>query len=93
MKSVKFFLLLPILILASNAHADVDAVRGKLLHEQSCTGCHNTSVYSRTDKRINSLGALQGQVSRCTKPAGAEWDKQDIADVVEYLNRNYYHFK
>lgn len=93
MKSFKSNLLLPILIIGSNAYADVDAVRGKLLHEQSCTKCHDTSVYARPDKRINTLGALQGQVSRCTRPAGAEWDKQDIADVVEYLNRNFYHFK
>ena len=93
MKSFKFFLQLPILIMAGNVHADVDAVRGKLLHEQSCSKCHDTSVYSRPDKRINTLGALQGQVNRCTRPAGAEWDKQDIADVVEYLNRSFYHFK
>ena len=93
MKSVKFFLLLPILMIAGNAYADVDAVRGKLLHEQSCAKCHDTSVYSRPDKRINSLAALQGQVNRCTRPAGAEWDKQDIADVIEYLNRSFYHFK
>lgn len=93
MKSVKFLLLLPILMIAGNAHAEADAVLGKLLHEQSCTKCHDTSVYSRPDKRINSLGALQGQVNRCTRPAGAEWDKQDIAHVVEYLNRSFYHFK
>jgi mono/diheme cytochrome c family protein len=92
MKSIKFIILLPVLM-SSYVNADDDAVRGKLLHEQSCTKCHDTAVYSRPDKRITSLGALQGQVRRCTRPAGAEWDKQDIADVVEYLNRNYYHFK
>jgi len=70
-----------------------DANHGKALQDQSCTTCHNTSVYSRPNKRIKSLAALKGQVSRCTKPAGAEWSNEDIKDVVEYLNRDFYHFK
>lgn len=74
-------------------HAHADAVAGKILHDQSCTGCHDASVYSRSDKRIKTLASLQGQVSRCTKPAGAEWNKQDVSDVVEYLNNEFYHFK
>ncbi len=93
MKAVTFIYLIPILLGSSYAVADTDAIRGKLLHEQSCSGCHDTSVYSRADKRTRTLAALQGQVSRCTRPAGAEWDRQDIADVVEFLNRSFYQFK
>lgn len=70
-----------------------DSGEGKILHDQSCTACHDTSVYSRPDKRIKTLAELQGQVSRCTKPAGAEWSQQEVSNVVNYLNTDFYHFK
>lgn len=70
-----------------------DSGEGKILHDQSCMKCHDTSVYSRTDKRIKSLDTLQAQVSRCTKPAGAEWSKEEVSSVVNYLNTEFYHYK
>jgi len=70
-----------------------DVWQGKALEEQSCSKCHDHSVYTRPDRRINSLAALTQQVSRCKKPAGAEWDKDETADVVEYLNKEFYRFK
>ncbi len=93
MKFLKSALLLPICILSTSVYAAPDAQRGKVLHDQSCAGCHDTKVYSRPQKRMQSLAALQGQVKRCTQPAGAEWDQQDLADVVEYLNSSFYQFK
>ncbi len=92
MKLNKFVLPVIGLMLSSSA-AYADAIAGKILHDQSCMGCHDTSVYSRPDKGIKTAAALQAQVSRCTKPAGAEWSKQDVMDVVEYLNKDFYHFK
>ena len=92
MKLVKFgFSILGLMLGSFVAHADVG--HGKALQDQSCTKCHDSSVYSRSDRRIKSLTALQQQVSRCKKPAGAEWDKEETADVVEYLNTEFYHFK
>ena len=92
MKLIKYGV--PILsLMLSNFAAHADVGHGKALEEQSCTKCHDSSVYTRPDRRIKSLAALQQQVSRCTKPAGAEWDKEEMSDVVEYLNTEFYHFK
>jgi len=92
MKFKRFvFPIIGLVLGSTTVHAD--ALTGKILHDQSCMGCHDTSVYSRPNKQIKSLAALQGQVSRCTKPAGAEWSKQEVSGVVEYLNNEFYHFK
>ena len=77
----------------SSMTAQADVAHGKSLVEKSCTVCHSSSVYSRPDRRIKNLAGLQKQVSGCTRPAGVSWSQQDISDVVEYLNKTFYHFK
>jgi hypothetical protein len=69
-----------------------DALRGKTLHDSRCTSCHDSSVYTRPDHKIRSLDALRAQVSRCSQAAGANWSGNEISDVVEYLDQNYYRF-
>ena len=92
MKRTKFGFLATGLLLCSFAvQADLD--KGKRLVEQACSGCHDTSVYSRPDKKMKSISALQAQVERCPKPAGMSWTDQDSLDVVEYLNKEFYHFE
>ena len=70
-----------------------DIVRGKILQEQSCTTCHDSSVYTRPDRRIKTLDALKERVGRCTKAAGVKWNRQEVLDVVNYLNSSFYHYK
>lgn len=92
MKLIKFGFPIFGLMLGSFAvHADVS--HGKALHAKSCTKCHDSSVYTRPNRRVKSLAALQQQVSGCKKPAGVTWSKQETMDVVEYLNTEFYHFK
>lgn len=79
--------------LVGSLSVQADTGEGKILHDQSCAGCHDTSVYSRADKRIKSLANLKAQVSRCTKPAGADWTPQEVDSVVNYLNTEFYHYK
>ena len=69
-----------------------DAQRGNTLHDSRCTACHDSSVYTRPDHKIRSLDALRAQVTRCSQAAGANWNSNDISDVVEYLDQTYYHF-
>ena len=90
--SITTYLLMVLLMMAS-LYANADADRGKVLHDQSCVGCHDTSVYQRTNKQITNLSALHAQVQRCSKPAGADWSKEDMKDVAEYLNQSFYRFK
>jgi mono/diheme cytochrome c family protein len=74
-----------------SAHA-ANVEHGKVLYQANCTSCHNTSVFTRPDRRVNSLPALEAQVGRCKSARGLDWSDQDIADVVAYLNADFYHF-
>jgi hypothetical protein len=80
-------------LLLTGFTVQADVAKGKMLVEQACSGCHDTSVYSRPDKKMKSLSAIQAQVERCPKPAGMQWSEQDSKDVVEYLNKEYYHYE
>lgn len=69
-----------------------DSQRGKLLYENHCIGCHDSSMHIR-EHREKSLAGVQAQVVRWAGELKLEWNKEEIASVVEYLNDNYYKFK
>lgn len=79
------------LLLAPAAFADVET--GKKLHDAQCMKCHDTGVYSRADRFIDSKDALTKQVERCNVNVGAQWFDDDVAAVVDYLNQTFYKFK
>ena len=81
--------------LAVSAHAAVpgDAAEGKRLHDASCTGCHDTAVYTRKEHRVRSMDALKQQVEDCTHMAQGEFSPAQRQDIVKYLNEQFYRFK
>ncbi len=86
---VPLFFTLALSALTSPAPAAPNAAQ---LHQQSCTSCHGSEVYTRPNHRIRSKPQLLKQVRRCTMAAGAKWFDDEIAAVAEYLDANYYHF-
>ena len=82
---------LALALLASPAFA-ADIENGEDLHFTNCTGCHDESVYTRADRSVNSLDRLAKQVRFCKDNLELSWFDEDVDDVVEYLNENYYHF-
>lgn len=73
---------------ADEAHA-----QGKMLHEDKCTSCHTDSVYTREDRMVKTMDALDNQVNNCMKGAAkAQWTQPQTTSVVEYLNNKYYKF-
>lgn len=77
--------------------ADIEA--GKALHQQNCISCHaamtggdGTVLYTRTDRRVSSLDSLQKQVNRCQSSLELNWSTQQLEDVHQYLNANFYNF-
>ncbi len=82
------------MFLALSAHAAVpgDAAQGKRLHDASCTGCHDTSVYTRKDHKVRSLDGLGHQVENCTHMAQKEFSSAEKQDIVKYLNDQFYRF-
>lgn len=86
-------LLTGLIVLLSSTQISADAERGKTLHDEHCMKCHDTSVYSRSDRFVTDMTALEKQIRRCEQHAGARWFDADITDVAEYLNQTFYSFK
>ena len=87
------------LLVSQQLHA-TDVAHGKELHNNHCTQCHirimgndGSEIYTRENRRIHSLDALNQQVHRCKDSMGADWPEDHIQDVVAFLNKKYYHFE
>lgn len=66
---------------------------GQALHDAECTTCHASSVYTRADRKVNSLERLKYQVNLCKEDVGAEWTDIQTGQVIEFLNHAYYKFE
>lgn len=85
-------LLLITFSLSANA-SDEEHHAGKALHDEKCSTCHTDSVYTRKDKMVKTMSALEHQVNNCMKGAAkADWTKPQTTSVVEFLNDKYYKF-
>ena len=89
MKTISAF----ILISAFSASASAaDIKNGEALHQDNCIKCHDSSVYTREVKRVKNLPGLGKQVRFCKDNLGLTWFDDEVEDVTDYLNSNYYHF-
>ena len=86
------------LLLASLPIAHADISTGQQLHQEHCIACHaqgfgqqGSEIYTRSDRRINSLAALHQQVNFCQNNLGLAWFEEEVESVAEYLNQQYYH--
>jgi len=70
-----------------------DAAKGKAIHDKQCVACHDNSVYTRANRRVQSPEALIGQVNGCERQIGAKLDRDQINDLVKYLDESFYKFK
>lgn len=85
-----------LLIATSAAQADAlllgDAAKGKAVHGRHCTGCHDTRVYTRTDRSVRSVEGLAGRVRLCNTQLKTGLSKDELDDLVKYLNESFYRF-
>ena len=89
-----------LLFFSAQAANAADSANGKALHEECCIAGHTSltngqpsTIYTRSDRKFNTLSGLKTQVMRCQNSVGVNWFDDQIADVVEYLNTNYYKVK
>jgi hypothetical protein len=61
-----------------------------MLYANHCRGCHASLVHIRSDRRADSLEAVRWEVARWSSELQLDWRKEDIADVVEYLDQEFY---
>jgi hypothetical protein len=66
---------------------------GKELNTDNCTKCHNTSVYTKKDRKVQTLEVLTKRVKGCNSKTGAGLDEEELEALTLFLNTEYYKFK
>jgi hypothetical protein len=87
------FLSMLVVATASATPLPGDSANGKRLYDAHCTGCHDTSVLSRTDRAVQSFDALKEQLVSCSHMANAEFSANETQDLLKYLNDSFYNFR
>lgn len=70
-----------------------DVPHGKVLHEKNCMKCHDNRQYTRPNRIIHTFEDLRARVEFCDTASNASFSFDDLDDVVEYLNVNFYKFQ
>ncbi len=86
--------------IASPAFA-ADVNNGKTLHQAKCYQCHAEKsglgngdiIYTRSDRKVKDIKRLKTQVSMCNTQLRLDLFPEDEADLVAYLNQQFYKFK
>lgn len=79
------------LLLALPAAGAGDAVQGEKLH-QDCLGCHGAELYAPPRAKVKTPTALKKEVEKWNDRMNPKFTKQEIEDLVAYLNRDFYKF-
>ena len=71
-----------------------DARRGRQIYEIHCLGCHYEHVHERAPERstVHSLKELRIETALRAGLTGVRFTREDLADVVAYLDQSHYHF-
>jgi mono/diheme cytochrome c family protein len=92
MKAI-LFLCSGLLLMQPALAKDPDVANGKkLFNSANCMSCHGTDVFTRSDRKVKDLIALEKQVRHCDASTNTNWFDDEIKDVVAYLNQSYYKF-
>jgi len=67
--------------------------RGEVLHKKNCMSCHDNRQYTRPNRIIHTFEDLRARVEFCDTASKAHFSSDDLNDVVEYLNVNFYKFR
>jgi mono/diheme cytochrome c family protein len=87
--------LLSILLMPSAYAASLpgDSANGKRLLDANCMACHQTEMFTRTDRKVQSLDALKKQLVACSHAAKKDFSASEMQDLLKYLNDQFYHFE
>jgi hypothetical protein len=89
---MKYFSLLIFAITFATSSSAADIDNGGELHSESCTRCHDSAIYTREDRKVQSLSKLGTQVRFCKDNLGVTWFDDEVDDVIGFLNNKHYHF-
>ena len=90
MMKLKHYLLIGTVMLMTN---QASAFNVESYMAQQCSSCHGSEYYTRSDRKINSLGALKTHLrDRCNHVVTEKMNNQMLDAVVKHLNQKYYKF-
>lgn len=70
-----------------------DSANGKRLLDANCMTCHQTDIFTRKDRQVQSLDALKEQLVGCSHAAKKEFSASEMQDLLKYVNDQFYHFE
>ena len=70
-----------------------DSGNRKRLLDANCMKCHQTDIFTRNDRQVQSLDALKEQLVTCSHAAKREFSASELQDLLKYLNDQFYHFQ
>jgi hypothetical protein len=78
-----------------------DVNNGRALHKAKCYQCHAEKsglgngdiIYTRADRKVQDPARLKFMVSMCNTELRLDLFPEDEADLVAYLNQQFYKFK
>jgi mono/diheme cytochrome c family protein len=85
-----------LILLMPSAHAATlpgDSAEGKRLYDANCMGCHDTAIYTRRDRIVQSLDALKKRLGDCSHMAKKEFSAIEMQNIIKYLNDQFYQFR
>jgi len=89
------------MLMSSPVLAALDLANGKTIDQHKCYACHakktgfsnGDMIYTRSDGKVKSLADLKKMVGLCNTELRLDLFPEDEADVVAYLNQQFYKFK
>ena len=80
------------LLLFTTLYADIDEGK-ELFDEANCMNCHIKNHFKAKEEKVNNYSKLHKTVGMCAYNSKVTWFDEELDDVVNYLNRDFYHFK
>ena len=98
--NLKIQLLLTLCLLGNLAQA-ADIQNGKTLHQAKCYQCHAEKsglgngdvIYTRLDRKAKDLAKVKSMVAMCNTELRLDLFPEDEADLVAYINQQFYKYK
>jgi len=86
---------------ASSVQSAPDLANGKTIDQQKCYACHakktgfgnGDMIYTRSDRKVKDYARLKTMVAMCNTELRLDMFPEDEADVLAYLNKQFYKFK
>lgn len=68
------------------------ASRGRMLHENHCTSCHESMAYIRAKRKAKNYEAVRYWVNQRANWLKLGWTGLEKQEVIQYLNERYYKY-